>query len=61
MTVLAPTTKAARMREAFGKLAGEYITEGKTKQSGAIQKVAETLNESPESLARLFDIITGQP
>lgn len=59
MTVLTEETKAQRMREALGKLAGEYIGEGRVKQSGKVQKVAVELDGENESLAKLYDIIAA--
>lgn len=59
MTVLTEFTKAGLVRTAFGKLAGGYLSEGKAKLAQKVVESAALLNEHPESLARLFDIIVA--
>lgn len=59
MTVLTIATKAAEVRKAFGKLAGEYIIEGQHAKSVAVQKAVMALDAHNESLAKLYDILTA--
>jgi hypothetical protein len=59
MAIMTEETKAKRMREAFGKLAGAYISEGQNGKSMAVQKAVMALDNHNETLARLYDLLTG--
>lgn len=50
-------TKAILMRKAFGKLTGEYVSDGNHQVATRVQKAAEQLDGHPESLVKLYDII----
>lgn len=58
MTNLSEVTKAARVRDAFGKLAAEYVSEGKSKQASKVVAAAALLEEcGPVSAVRLYDLL----
>lgn len=66
MTVLSQETKARIVREAFAKLAGEYMSQNRLKEAQGVLSAQIELNSSGlqkvgqfnETLARLYEIIT---
>lgn len=57
MARMTEESKAAEMRKALGKLAGEFMTLGNMKAAKAVMQSADALDGHNESLARLFDIV----